>query len=462
MTEPVRETPQMGPQMRPQKPSEEPLREPAGEPSSESSRESSERRPLFFLSAGDASGDIHAARLVTELRQRFPNARFVSYGGPEMEKAGCEQRVELTAFAFMWIGHVLLHLFTFLGYLKEAKRFFETERPDLVILVDFPGFNWLLAKRAKKAGIPVCYFLPPQVWGWGQWRVKKMRRFVDFVLCTLPFEEKWLRGKQVRAVNVGHPFFEEVRNRTLDRDFLDRFAADGRDASGAMRPTLLLLPGSRNQEVSGHFADLFDAVRQVREKVPNVRPVVAAFKESQAETMRETLRKADFSMEVFVGRTPELMSACTVALSVSGSVSMELLARTIPTVIYYRFSRLAFWIKPLFCRVKSITLVNLLALDAEPGESPFYDDRLRITPRTPTARDQEKMLFPEIQTDRNRGLDAVAPLTEWLTEPAKFADAKARLAHLLEREDGHENPTREAAEWIQKYFLTSRGTDSEV
>lgn len=419
-------------------------------------------RPLFFISAGDASGDIHAARLVAELRRRSPNARFVSYGGPELEKAGCDNRVSLTALSVMWIGRVLWNLRTFLGYLKSAAEFFKNERPDLVILVDFPGFNWLLAKRAKACGIPVCYFLPPQVWGWGQWRVKKMRRYVDFVLCTLPFEEAWLREHGVDAVNIGHPFFESVRNRSLDKAFLDRFAADGTDERGNPRPTLLVLPGSRNQEVADNFMDLIDAVREVKKRAPNVRPAVAAFKESQAETIRENLRRADFPLEVYVGRTPELMSAATAALSVSGSVSMELLAYNVPTVIYYRFSRLAFFVKPFFCRVKFITLVNLLAISAAPDQTPFYAEKQKITPKEPPERDREWMLFPEFISDKNRGREAAAPLIEWFLSPEKLAAAKERLAELLTREDRFERPVQEAAARIEQFLLkrtAQKGTE---
>lgn len=394
--------------------------------------------PLFFLSAGEPSGDLHAADLVRSLRERFPDARFVAYGGPEMKKAGCEVPVLLTELAVMWFGRVLWNLRTFLGYLRDARRFFEREKPDLVILIDFPGFNWLIARRAKAAGIPVCYFMPPQIWGWAQWRIKKMKRYIDLCLCTLPFEDKWLHTHGVNATNIGHPFFASVRSKRLDSVFVDSLRADP-------RPILLVLPGSRNQEVSVNFADMLDTVRRVTTAVADVRPMIGAFKESQAETIRGQLRRAGLDYPVYVGRMAELMAACACALAVSGSVSMELLARKKPTVIYYRLGRAAHIVMRRFRRVKYITLVNLLAADANPDESIFYPESVKFIPKEPTERERAVMLFPEFLVDSNRSADAAAPLIEWLTNPDALKKRERELAELLEREDDGADPAARAA-----------------
>ena len=400
-------------------------------------------RPLFFLSAGEPSGDIHAAQLVEELKKRFPTARFVAYGGPQMQKAGCETPVMLTELAVMWFGRVLWNLRTFLGYLRDAKKFFEREKPDMVILVDFPGLNWLLAKRAKAAGIPVCYFMPPQVWGWAQWRVKKMQRFVDFVLCTLPFEEKWLHKHGVEAINIGHPFFAEVREKKIDNGFVRSL-----DADTPSRPILLVLPGSRNQEITNNIRDLITALKEVTRRVPSVRPMVGAFKASQAETVRAALAAENLPLPVYVGHTAELMSVCSAALAVSGSVSMELLAHRVPTVIYYRISRLAYIVMRRFRRVKYITLVNLLSADFEGEISIFYDDHVKFIPKRPSDRERELMIFPEFLTDRDRGREAAEPLVEWLLDETKRLRQKERITETLRREDRRNNPAALAAEVI--------------
>ena len=178
------------------------------------------RRPFFFISAGDPSGDAHAARLVEALERRFPNARFAGYAGPKTAATSCDVRVDLTQFAVMWIGRAVANLPNFLRILKNADKIFRDERPDAVILVDFPGFNWKIAKKAKAAGVPVVYFMPPQIWGWAQWRVKKMRRLTDFVLSCFAFEDAWFRENGVRSTLIGHPFFESTRNPQLDAAFL--------------------------------------------------------------------------------------------------------------------------------------------------------------------------------------------------------------------------------------------------
>src|SRR5688500_2980528 len=147
----------------------------------------------LFFSVGEPSGDLHGANLIRDLKARRPDLECVGYGGPRMQAAGCHLHFDLTSLAVMWIGRVLLNLRTFFRLRDQAKAYFDRERPDAVVLIDFPGFNWHIAAAAKERGIPVFYYGVPQLWAWAPWRVKKMRRTVDHALCKLPFEETWLR-----------------------------------------------------------------------------------------------------------------------------------------------------------------------------------------------------------------------------------------------------------------------------
>src|SRR5712671_3409677 len=174
----------------------------------------------IFFSVGEPSGDLHGANLIHELKRRRPDCTFVGYGGPRMAAAGCDLHEDLTKLALMWFARVLLNLHRFWDFVSRADRYFRLQRPDAVVLIDYPGFNWWIARRARFHGIPVFYFVPPQLWAWAGWRVEKMRRFVDRVLCTLPFEKAWYQVRGVNAEYIGHPFFDELPKQVLDAAFL--------------------------------------------------------------------------------------------------------------------------------------------------------------------------------------------------------------------------------------------------
>ena len=171
----------------------------------------------IFFSAGEPSGDLHGANLIRQLQARCDRFEAVGYGGPQMAAAGCRLHADLTVLAVMWFARVLVNLHKFWDLVVRADKCFQHHRPDAVVLIDYPGFNWWIARRAKAHGIPVFYYAPPQVWAWAQWRVRKMRRLVDHVLCCLPFEETWFREHGCNATFVGHPLFDEVRRQEVNR-----------------------------------------------------------------------------------------------------------------------------------------------------------------------------------------------------------------------------------------------------
>ena len=237
----------------------------------------------LFFSVGEPSGDLHGASLIRQLRERHPQIECVGYGGPRMKAAGCVLLEDLTQLAIMWFLRVALNLHKFWWLLKRADRYLGEQRPDGVVLIDYPGFNWWIARKAKKHGIPVFYYGAPQMWAWAGWRVGKMRRLVDHVLCKLPFEEDWFRARGVSATFVGHPYFDE-----LAREFpheADRPANDS--------PRLVtILPGSRTQEVTGNVPMLLRAAKLILRAVPDVQFAVASYNDRQAELAREMVRSS--------------------------------------------------------------------------------------------------------------------------------------------------------------------------
>ena len=394
--------------------------------------ERNHKPPRIFFSVGEPSGDIHGANLIRRLKARQPDIECVGYGGPKMAEAGFDLHTDLTALAVMWLFRVLVNLHKFWGLVTRADRFFRHHRPDAVVLIDYPGFNWWIARRAKVHGIPVFYYTPPQIWAWAQWRIKKMRRFVDHILAALPFEAKWFQEKGCNATFIGHPYFDEVDRQPLDADFLKRF----RSRPG---PLVTILPGSRTQEVEKNLAAFLDAAVKVREQVPEVRFAVSPFREKHAQMVREMLAQRGIDAEVHVGKTPELIHLAVCCMAVSGSVSLELLFHAKPTVIQYKITPLEFFVQKFFRKVKYITLVNLLTTDEL-----FPQD---VTPFDPSQPDADRVLFPEYLACEDKSAQVAAHVVEWLTDDGARCRRVAQLEE-LRAEVGHGGAASHAADYI--------------
>ncbi len=392
----------------------------------------------IFFSVGEPSGDLHGANLIRALKSHAEagNIDCVGFGGPRMAKAGCALHHDLTQLAIMWFGRALWHLPKFFGYLKQAEECFQHDRPDAVVLIDYPGFNWHVARRAKAHGIPVFYYGTPQLWAWAGWRIKKMRRTVDHALCKLPFEESWYRERGVHATHVGHPYFDELRTRKLDQPFVDKQTTQE-------SPLVTILPGSRTQEVKGNLRWLLKAAGKVRQQVPGTRFAIAAFKESQAEYARQLVaqmnQSADLPVEVHVERTPELIAAATATMAVSGSVSLELLYHAKPTVILYHISRFAYAVQRRLRKVRYITLVNLLTTDdLFPKEHALYD------PNDPA---DAHVLMPEYLTSEDRSTEIAEHVIGWLQDVPKRQELVAKLEALRDTV-AHGGASERAAEYV--------------
>ena len=397
--------------------------------------------PLIFISAGDPSGDVHAARLVQILSQKIPNAQIVGYAGGKTAATCCNVFFDLTQYAVMMLKKALLNLPNYIKLLKQTDDFFRKFRPDIVILVDFPSFNWKIAQKAKKIGASTVYFMPPQIWGWGQWRVKKMRKYVDLVLSCFSFENDWFKARDCRSTLVGHPFFEEARSRKIDENFLESLQQD-------RRPYLTLLPGSRNQEVTNNLPLLLTIVDKVLKAVPDVQPVFAAFNESQANYIDEKVKEKGLNFPVYAKKTPELLRGATCCLGVSGSVSIELLSLLKPTVIVYKISKIEHFALRFLKKVKYITLTNLLYVDSLEGETPFYPARFLPKTTEHTPRERELMLFPEFITYEDCSDEAAKPLIDWFQNDARRSEVVNKMKNLKELTDFVENPIDLASDRI--------------
>ncbi|HYO24869.1 MAG TPA: lipid-A-disaccharide synthase [Lacipirellulaceae bacterium] len=395
----------------------------------------------LFFSVGEPSGDLHGANLIRALQEARPDWQFVGYGGPRMASAGCVLQADLTALAVMWITRVLANLHKFLHLLWRADRYFRDHRPDAVVLIDYPGFNWWIARRAKARGIPVFYYGTPQVWAWASHRVKKMQRYVDHVLCKLPFEEPWFRERGCHATYVGHPYFDELRSQRLDESFV----RDMRRPSG---PLVVILPGSRTQEVEANTMSFLKAAQRIAGAVPGVRFAVAAFKQTQADAVRTLAAAAGVPVEVHVGRTAELIHAADCCMACSGSVSLELLYHAKPSVVLYQIGRLGFAIQSRFRRARYITLVNLLTAPNIATARPawLYD---------PQHPDDAHVLIPEYLAWTDKSQELAGHVIHWLADPQARAERSLALAALREKY-GQGGASQRAAAYIARALGASK------
>ena len=372
--------------------------------------------PRIYFSVGEPSGDLHGANLISALRAACPGITCEGFGGERMVSAGFDMHFPLCQSAVMGLLAVFKHIPTFAGLLNQATEHFRGQRPDAVVLVDYPGFNWWMARRAKGLGIPVFYFVPPQIWAWASYRVKKMRKFVDHVLCTLPFEKPWYREHGIDAHYIGHPYFDALQQQTLDTEFL---------TGQQSRPGTIIgiLPGSRRAEIENNFATQMRAAAYILQRHPECRFLVAGFKREHAAHFTQVLTelfpapdratrgnletglhgKWSLPVKLCLGRTPEIIHLAHSCIAVSGSVSLELLYAHRPAVIIYRGGLLTYSIYRLFRKVEHISLVNLLA---------------------------ERVLYPEVCSFRYEPEKIAENLLPWLDEPARHERLQRELVEL--------------------------------
>jgi len=371
----------------------------------------------LFISAGEPSGDVHAANLIRSIRAIRPDVEVVGFGGPEMTRAGARLIFPLVDLAVMWFLRVLLNIRKFFRLLDQADALFRDERPDAVVLIDYPGFHWHLAKKARARGIPVIYYVPPQLWAWAGWRVEKVKRTVDEVLCSLPFEPAWYEARGYRGASyVGHPFFDEQGDRPIDPGFLAEQVADA-------RPLVAILPGSRTQEVTRNLPIMLAAALRLAAARPEARFAVACLHDRHRDLAAGIVARSGaggLPLALHAGRTPELIRAARVAWAVSGSVGLELMLEALPTVVLYKVNRFDLLVARRFITAKYISLVNLLA-DAE--VFPEY-----LTPSDVSgelARWAETWLSrPE---ERDRASNALADLRDRVARPGASARAAGRV-----------------------------------
>jgi lipid-A-disaccharide synthase len=315
-----------------------------------------DERVELFVVAGEPSGDTHGSHLLRALSARLPGLAAEGLGGPRLADAGMDVHFDLASDAIMGLFPVIRALPRLRRLFRDAVSTLRDRRPSAVLLIDYPGFNLRLAAAAHRLGIPVIYYISPQVWAWARWRIKKLARVVDLMLVILPFEEDVYAASGLRTVFVGHPLMDHLRTETPDPATLARLQAP----SG--RPLVGLFPGSRRHVVRSLLPVFIDAARRLRAKpgTEDARFVVALAQEGFRSEM-DRLGPQDLPLDVLVGHPYAVMAAADLCLTSSGTTTLEIAAHGTPFVLGYRVSPLLYALGRALVSVDHIGLVNLVA-----------------------------------------------------------------------------------------------------
>lgn len=308
----------------------------------------------YFLSAGEASGDIHAAELITALREIDDCAEFSFLGGDLMHTAAEQPPIiHYRDMAYMGFSEVIRHLPQVLGNLKKAKQAIVATKPDALILIDYPSFNLKLARHAHSFGIPVYYYISPKVWAWKEYRVKEIKRYIKQLFSILPFEVEFFKRHDYDVTYVGNPSVEEIENRAATlpsrSDFL---SAHGLPE----RPIMALIPGSRRGEIRNNLPIML----QTAKRFPEFNALVAG-----APGIERGFYDQYTSLHVITGSTFELMRHASIALVTSGTATLEAALLRTPQIVCYRAngSKLSYNLFKHILKVKHVSLPNLIAND---------------------------------------------------------------------------------------------------
>ncbi len=296
-----------------------------------------------MILAGEVSGDTHAAHLVSELKKRMPQATFIGMGGPLMEKEGVRLFYTLKDLAVLGLIEVLKKYFHFRRIFNHLASILKTEKPDLLILVDYPGFNVRFAKVANKNKVPVLYYISPQVWAWAKWRRYVIARRVQKMLVVFPFEKDFYRATGLDVEYVGHPLADSLQPASLSKENV-----------------IGLLPGSREHEVERLFPLMLAAAEAIYKEESGVQFVASAANDALMASMREMAAGVHFPLTILKESLRDIAQRSRVVMVASGTATLECAALIAPMVVVYKVSFLTWLLARLVVRLPYIGLVNIV------------------------------------------------------------------------------------------------------
>jgi len=312
-----------------------------------------DKKYRVFLSAAEPSADDHCANLAAALRSRgCDNIELVGIGGPKMAEAGCEL-LEVTVGKAVMIYNAFTQVGRYYMLLRRIKRYLKSNPVDLVVVCDSPAFNWHVAKFAKKTGTKTLFYVAPQLWAWGGWRIRKLRKSCDKLCCLLPFEQEWFARRGIDVTFVGNPMLGAI-----EREWGRQKQYAGYDPQNAR---IAIMPGSRDAELKTLWEPMQRIALRIKDRHPGAAFVTVAVDQKRQETLEET-QIPGFECEYSVGTVCETSDEVDFAIVASGSATLQVAAMACPMVVMYQSSRVlwrlfGWWV----IKTKFLCLVNILA-----------------------------------------------------------------------------------------------------
>lgn len=331
----------------------------------------SAKPPLILLSAGEASGDQHAASLYLELKKLMPDVKAIGMGAAKMREAGVDIRYDSTAIAVIGVVEVIKHYGEIRRALNLMKTLILEEKPDLLICVDYKEFNFRLARAAKAAGVKVLFYVSPQVWAWRPGRVKEYGEVVDHMAVIFPFEVPFYESHNIPVTYVGHPLAGKVAPSLSKEKALEEFGLDGEEAmktesvsmglESASGPVIGLLPGSRTNEIKRLLPVILETVELLASRYPNAQFILYQASSITTEMLEPYLVNCKVPVKAIQGHNYDVLQCCDAVITASGTATLEVALAATPMAIIYKLTPVTYWLGRLLISIKFIGLPNILA-----------------------------------------------------------------------------------------------------
>lgn len=309
----------------------------------------------ILIVAGEASGDMHAAHLVRQLKAQHPHIEISAFGGPALQAAGARLLFDLTQFAVVGFFEVAKHFFNIRRIFKMIVRYLQSNHPDLLILVDYPGFNLRLAKKAKQYNIKVLYYISPQIWAWKKNRIETIRRYVDKMAVIFPFELDLYQQHQVPAAFVGHPLVDMAHSPLTAEQAKERLGLSKHNI------IIALMPGSRLGEIKRLLPPFLDAATLLQQAHPGIQFILPLAPTLQEANIKSYLQHTSVNVRIIKEATYESIRAAHVVITASGTATLEIALLGTPMVITYKLAAATYWLAKLCVHIERIGLCNIVA-----------------------------------------------------------------------------------------------------